>query len=63
MEAYPRPTAVPHSRHLHPDGADACLDVAFWQITVADDCLPSLGIMPLSLPCQQHGDFDLDCVG
>jgi hypothetical protein len=39
------------------------LDVAFWQITVADDCLPSLGIMPLSLPCQQHGDFDLDCVG
>jgi len=45
------------------DGANACLDLTLWERAVAYDCLPSLGLMPLSIPCQQHGYFDLDCLG
>jgi hypothetical protein len=49
MEAYPHPTAIPHPRHLHPDGANARLDVPFGEIPMPDDGLPSLAIASVSI--------------
>jgi hypothetical protein len=56
-------TAIPPPWHLYPDGADACWDCALWKIPVAYDRLPSRGRLPLSIPCQQHGDFALERLG
>jgi len=63
MNAYPRPTAVPHPWHLHPDGADACLDVSLGEIAVAYKRLPTLTIAAVGIPCSKHRDFHLNRLG
>jgi hypothetical protein len=63
MKAYPRTTAITPLWPLHTDGADACLDFALREMTVAYESLPSLGIVPMSVLCQEHGDFDLNRLG
>ena len=44
MKADPSPTPITHTRHLHADGTDACLNFALWEIPVPNDGLPSLAI-------------------
>jgi hypothetical protein len=51
MKAYPRPTAIPPPWHLHPDSANARLDVPFGEIPIPDDGLPSLAIASVSILC------------
>jgi hypothetical protein len=60
MKTAPRPTAVPHPRPLHLDGADARLDVPLGEIAVPDDGLPALAIASVGLGGSPHGNFHFD---
>jgi hypothetical protein len=57
MKAYPRPTAIPHLRHLHPDGTNACVDLACGERPVPDDGLPSLAIVSVRIRGSQQRNF------
>lgn len=63
MKAYPRTTAITHTRHLHTDGANTCLDFPLGEIPVPYDGLPPLGILAVGILGSQHGDFHLNRLG
>ena len=44
MKAYTSSTAIPHPRHLDPDGANPRVDFALGEITIAYKRLPPLDI-------------------
>ena len=63
MKTDPRPTAIPHPRHLHCAGANARLDVPLGERAVPDDGLPVLAIASVGILGSQHGNFHCDRLG